>query len=784
MLSRDQSLSARYARAEMYTAPKLAASTPGVSVEGYWLTSTKYFFISERIHPTFRRIVSIPCIADPEAGTIRELYSLEALFETIKKHSSGTLRLEDFATAAFDMPDEATLAVSVGGTDYLLDHRRDRVLRCSVSLETPGLYSPDGRYVCVVRGYDLSLVDRRSGRTRPLTDDGTENCRYGQLPESALSAISYRRCPYPLGMWSPDSEWFVTHQVDERNLPDLPLVEHVRANGGRPVSYSFKYPTPGDRLAAATYVAIHIASGSAVKFHTFPDQITVYSPFSWRTVWFGSDNAIFFVRRDRYFRTAQLIRLSPQTSSGEILVTETVPSGYLDLHPIMSVTPNVRTLAGSNEILWYSERDGWGHLYLYDGRTGTLKSRLTEGEWLVRDIVHLDATRRTLVFLASGLERTRDPVCRSLCCINLDGSGFRILASYEGDLYAPRTEPMGQEQDRPFRPLSGQPGVSPDGRFIVLRRSSVAKGNRTEIFDMNTLTGMTIAEALPQPERVLSREFTVPTGDSEATLYGVMFLPSDFDESRRYPLIDYIYPGPHVLHKPQSFCAANSGPAMALAELGFVTIMMDTRGMPARSRKVHQMGYGNLKEPQLGDHAIAVQYLCIHHSFIDPERVGIIGHSAGGSAAAQALLDYGGTFRVGVAVCGEYDPRNYASMWAEKYIGPIGSAELTDHSICAKAKKLRGKLLLISGDMDENVPLAQTLSMVDALIAANKSFDLLIVPNADHMLLMENEYVQRRVWDYFIQNLAGEMPPEEFVLKFEKHELQCFEARFWRELRQ
>lgn len=782
MIYRLQSLSARYNRAQTYTPPKLAATTPGVSIEGYWISNSKYFFLSERIHRKLGRIIWVPCIADLQQGTVRDLCSLEGLLKTIASQSTATLRLEDFAAPMFDMPDESTLAVSVGGNDYLLDHRANRVLKVCPSVEAPGLYSPDGTYVCVTDGYDLSLVDRRSGARKSLTTDGARDCRYGQLPESALSAVSYRQRPYPLGMWSPDSQWFVTHQIDERRLPELTLIKHVQNNGTRPISLSFKYPIPGDPVAVATYIAIHVASGRMVRFDAFPDPITVYSPFSWRTVWFAPDNKIHFVRRDRYFRTAELIRLDPEAGSGNLLVSETVSSGYIDLHPIMSVTPNVRTLTGSNEILWYSERDGWGHLYLYDGRTGEVKNRITEGEWLVRDIVHVDPTRRTLFFLASGLEQRSDPAYRSLCCINFDGTGFRVMASHDGDLYVPRTEPFGNEQDRPFRPQLAQPGVSPDNRYIVLRRSSVVKGNRTEILDLSLQGSMTIAEALPKAERVLVREFAVPVGDSETTLFGVMFLPSDFDETHRYPLVDYIYPGPHVLHKPQSFCAVDSGPAMALAELGFITIMMDTRGMPARSRRVHQMGYGNLKEPQLGDHAKAIQYLCARHAFIDAERVGVIGHSAGGSAAAQALFDYGDIFRVGVAVCGEYDPANYAAMWAEKYIGP--TADLAEHSICAKAKKLKGKLLLISGDMDENVPLSQTFSMVAALIAANKLFDLLIVPNVGHMLLMENGYVQRRVWDYFVQNLSGETPPSEFGLTFEKHELQSFETRFWREIRQ
>jgi dipeptidyl aminopeptidase/acylaminoacyl peptidase len=263
-----------------------------------------------------------------------------------------------------------------------------------------------------------------------------------------------------------------------------------------------------------------------------------------------------------------------------------------------------------------------------------------------------------------------------------------------------------------------------------------------------------------------------------------MFLPSDFDESQRYPLIDYIYPGPQIAQKPQSFRSMNSTVARALAELGFITVMFDTRGMPFRSRTLHQMGYGHLLEPQLADHAAVVRQLCKCYAFIDGDRIGIVGQSGGGAAAARALFDYGDLFKVGVSICGNHDSNQMNASWSDRYRGPGDPQRWADQANGTAAGKLTGNLLLISGDMDENVHVGHTLGLVDALVRANKDFDLLIVPNAGHEVLMSNGYVQRRIWDYFVRHLRAETPPRDFEVRYESHELARFLKRYGQEYRQ
>jgi len=772
----------RYQRAARRTAPKESSTTPGTAVEGYWLDHHRFFFVSETLSPSLRTIVRTPSVADSNTNTVSEVIPLQRLAALIAEQSDPPIDIESLASAEFDMSAHDVLSVSVGGTTYRLDTHRQRLLESSTPLGKPALYSPDGHHACVVKGNDLWLHDLTTGTERALTLDGTTDFFYGQQSQANLAALSHRRCPQPDGLWSPDSRWFLTVHIDERAVPEQALIQHVPPEG-RPTLHRYKYPMPGDPLPTAVFVAIEVRSGRIVRFDDFPTPITSFSPFLWRRAWFDDAGNAWLLRHDRYCRQAELIALDLNSATARSVVQERVNSGYLDFNPDMTATPNVRTLSGSREVIWYSERDGWGHLYLHDASTGKLKNQITRGEWIVRDIVHVDDTQRTVLLLAGGLDPNTGPARRSLCRVNLDGTHFEVLLTHDGDLSVSVTGPAGLGQDRPGRPWGAQAGISPGAHHCVVRLTHVDRGDRTEIVDLRSRRGFEIATALPGPRQAAPRPIVSIAADGATRLYGCLFLPPDFDATQSYPLIDYIYPGPQAAHQPQSFQSVNSALARTLAELGFIVLMLDTRALPISSRAFHQVGYGNLLEPQLADHAAVVRDLCEKLPFIDDRRIGVIGQSAGGAAAARALFDYGALFKVGVAVCGDHDPKHYAAIWVDKYCGPERSAEWADQNNGVAAHKLQGKLLLIAGDLDENVPVSQTLSLVDALIRANRNFDLLIVPNADHGMLLTHGYTQRRVWDYLVRELLGEEPPTEFELNFEPHELECFRRRCLQELR-
>ena len=771
----------RYTRALRLTGPKFAAETPGITVHGYWLDESHFYFQSERWNPSLGRIVSVPSIAACESQQVEEIASFEAVAEALSAESENPADARALCSAAFDMPDAETLALTVDGREYLLDVPGLKVKRAKPTLTTSTLYSPDGRLGCFVRGYDIWLINRETGTERPLTHSGVEHFCYGQAPETSLSALTYKTHPSPTGLWSPDSQWFLTHRIDERALPEMPLIQHVPKGGGRPVLHKYKYPLPGDPLPVLTYVAVHVVTGRIVEFFDFQAPLLTFSPFALRMAWFDAFGKVWFVRIDRHFKRVELITLDCESGGGKVVLEETVSSGYLDLSPVIFSTPNIRTLPRSKEIIWFSERDGWGHLYLYDAETGALKNRITAGEWLVRDIVHVDERHRRILFLAGGVVSGIDPAHRVLCSINFDGSNFRVLVQHDGDVFVSRTEPTGFEQNRPFAPACASPGVSPDCHYAVVRFSNVERGTTTEAVDLESGRRLTLCSAVSPPDAIQARRFTALAADGVTRLHGVMFLPAHFDVHGRYPLIDYIYPGPSAAHQPQSFHSVQAALAKSLAELGIVTIMLDTRGAPISSRAFHQVGYGSLLEPQLADHAAVVRQLCDRHGFLMHDRVGIVGWSGGGAAAARAICDYGGIFKICVAACGNHDSTFYTSMWSDKYRGTESRGSWSEQANSAAAHKLTGKMLLMCGDMDENVHVSQTWAMVDALIKANKDFDLLIVPNAGHDVLMTNGYAQRRVWDFVVANLLEETPPKEFEVCFEPHELGRFALRSWQE---
>jgi dipeptidyl-peptidase 4 len=773
----------RYGRAAEWTAPRISARNPGLTVEGYWLNETSFFFLAERLDPSSGLLLSTPSLADAQSGEVVEVIRPEVLLGLLSEHNESSLGPAELANAEFDMPDLDTLAVAIGSQQYLLDRHAPRVRAVKPSPSTPMLYSPDGRLGCFIKGHDIWLEELDSHAQRPLTTDGEALNGYGQQSETCLATVSYRRGPTPVGLWSADSQWFLTHRIDERTLPNLPLIQNCPPAGGRPILHRYKYPMPGDPLPVATYVAIHIASGRVVPFPDFTAPIMVFSAFALRTIWFSGPHTVWLIRQDRYCKQSDLIRLDLTQGSGRLVLSESATSGYIDPHPIVTMTPNVRTLQGSEECIWFSERDGWGHLYLHDAVTGELKHRITGGDWLVRDVIHVDERCRRVFFLAGGIRPGKDPGRRALCSARLDGGDFEIILEHDGDLSMSKTEPCGMGQDRPYRPRYAQAGMSPSARFAVVRYGSVESGNLTRLVDLKTRHGFDIAAALPSAEEISPRQFTATAADGITPLFGTLFLPPDFKESRQYPLIDYIYPGPHVAQQAQSFCSIRAALAKSLAELGFVTLMLDTRGTPGGSRAFHQVGYPSLLEPQLADHVAAVGQLCQRHSFIKADRIGIIGQSAGGTAAVRAMCDHAHVFKVAVAVCGNHDSTYYSANWSDKYRGPGEPQSWASEANAAVVHKLEGKLLLISGDMDENVHVCHTLSLVQALIRANRDFDLLIVPNAGHSVLAVNGYAQRRAWDYFVRHLLDCVPPRNFDLTFSPFELARLSKVSLREFR-
>lgn len=755
----------RYQRAASFLPQVMACGLSGTFHEGYWIDSHRFFFcVSDVVEGCLRRV---PKIADAASAEVLQVLTFEALSELIVPESGAQVSLDELNSARYEMPDAKTLLVLLGTECCRIDLAGPTLVERLPLDQAMAVRSPDGQHACFLQGANVWVKDLASGATKPVTSDGEDHYAYGVEPESGTTPLASRKRRMPWGLWSRDSKWFVTHRIDERALPQSGLVEHAPADGGRPVAHLFKVAGPNDDPPRAEYVAWHLPSGKVVRSGDRKVLTQSFSPFAARHCWL-TDDQVFFLDWDRFSSSVSLVAMDLASGAVRTVLTETAECGWIDLHPFLTGQPMVRPLAGSNEVIWYSQADGRGHLYLYDLATGVCKNRITQGSWVVREIVRVDAAKRRLLFLASGFEGDRDPGQRRLCAVNLDGSGFETLYGADGDLSVKPDPVSSIDQFKPFRPSYALSGASADGRYVAASVGSIDTPTRWLLIDIEGERQIEIARIdidtqwhAPKP-----RPFEALASDGKTKLVGAMYFPSNFDPSASYPLVDYIYPGPQMNWLARRFPNSIALTLQSVVELGMVGIVLETRGMPNRDRAFHQAGRGRLLEPQLSDHATVIEQLCERHSFLDRDRVGIFGQSGGGHAAARALFDYPDMFKVAVSVCGNHDSRNYIAHWIDKYGGRPGTSERNDQANASAAHQLRGKLLLMHGDMDENVHPGHTLALSAALIAAGKEFDQLIIPGATHAVLQESPYAIQRIWAYFGRHLLGIEPPAGFKLEW------------------
>ena len=412
---------------------------------------------------------------------------------------------------------------------------------------------------------------------------------------------------------------------------------------------------------------------------------------------------------------------------------------------------NWRALPASNEVIWFSERDDWGQLYLYDLTTGQLKSKITSGEGNVAQLRRVDEKSRTLWFVGNAKERGRDPYFRHFYKIGMDGKGLTLLTPENAD-HEIALAPSGQY----FIDAYSTPEVPPVTVVRDLNGKSVV---RLETADITGLRAIGWKPPMP---------ITVKARDGKTDLYGLMYVPTNLDRAKKYPIVNHIYPGPQTGSVGGRSFSPARGDAQALAELGFIVVEIDGMGTPWRSKSFHDAYFGRMGDNTLPDQVAGMKELARRYPWIDLNRAGIYGHSGGGFAAADAMFRYPDFFKVGISEAGNHDQREYEDDWGERYQGllvrtPDSSDNYAPEANQLLAKNLKGKLLLAHGTMDDNVPPYNTLLVVNELIKANKDFDLILLPNRTHGFGNE-PYMIRRRWDYFVKNLLGAEPPKEFQI--------------------
>jgi dipeptidyl-peptidase 4 len=602
--------------------------------------------------------------------------------------------------------------------------------------------SPNKRWAAFVKEHNLYLRDVSTGTTVQLTQDGVFGWDYATpLPSLHLMVDQGREdVQQPAAVfWSPDSTKLVTYRIDARNSGRFTSIQFVPPDQLRPRTFAYVYPLPGEVLAKAEPIIFEVQSGKRIAVETTPLELPFQDGPEFE--WVSDSKSFHYDYDERGYKAKELRMVDGSTGKQRVLIREQSDT-YVDPGETF-----YRFADGIGKILWSSQRDGWNHLYLYNRQTGQLENQVTRGTWVVREIDHVDEKDRRVYFLANGREKDEDPYQTHLYSIGLDGKDLRML-SPESANHSVSMSPDGHYfVDAYSRP--DLPGES------VLRRSKDGSDVRVlEKADASELekTGWRFPEPFPGK-----------AADGSTDIDGLIWRPSNFDPSKRYPVIEQVYTGPQGFFVPKTF--AGTLRLQSVAELGFIVVMVDGRGTVGRSRAFHQFSYRNLGGV-FEDHVALIQQMAERYPSMDLTRVGIYGTSAGGYAAAHAMLVFPDFYKVGVAISGDHDARLDKAWWNEAYQGYPVQEDYVAQSNVTLADHLKGHLLIEHGDVDDNVHPVETLRFADALMKANKSFDMLFVPNMFHGESGEHAlYLVRRRWDYFVQYLLGVTPPNNFEIK-------------------
>jgi dipeptidyl-peptidase-4 len=738
-----------YARAERSLNAGVMPLLSGIAGRPTWLPDGRFWYRTSV--PNGNTFI----IVDPASATRTPAFDQSRLAAGLAAASGGRFDGNRLPFQTFQLsPNNRAVTVAVQGRRWTCDLER---YTCGAADSTPASrapdnsrVSPDGRWAVFIHDYNLWSKDLTSGQETQLTTDGVKDFGY------ATDNAGWIHSDSPVVTWSPDSRQIATFQHDGRGVGEMYLVS---TKAGHPQLEAWKYPLPGDSVVFKIHRVI-VNQGPdgrprVVRLQMPPDahRSTVTDHVSCSTgvcdtEWYPDGSHLAFISSSRDHKSAWFRIADANTGAVRTLFEERMPTQVGDAAFDEHLW---RVLPATNELIWWSQRDNWIHLYLYDLTTGQLKNRITTGEGNVDQILRVDAQARTITFMGSGKEPGRDPYFSHLYRIGFDGKGQQLLTPENANHTVT---------------------LSPDGKYFVDSYSTMDTPPVTVLRDANgklieTLERGDISRLLatgwrpPTPVRMKAR-------DGKTDIYGVMFKPSNFDSTKKYPIVNEIYPGPQSGSVgPRSFFPAR-GDNQALAELGFIVVSIDGMGTPGRSKAFADAYYGRMGDNTLPDQVAGMKELARRYRFIDIDRAGIWGHSGGGFAAADAMFRYPDFFKVGISESGNHDNRVYEDDWGERYEGLVARTAAGDNyaeeANQTHAKNLKGKLFLVHGMMDDNVPPTNTQLVVDALIKAGKDFDLLMLPHARHGYGADNNYVMRRRWDYFVKNLLGAEPPNGYQI--------------------
>ena len=639
--------------------------------------------------------------------------------------------------------------------------------------------APDSSVVIFARYFNLYWMDKENYKKavkneddstiveHALTKDGVEYYAYGNsgndddMDTDADDAKSKKKRKSSSVLWSPDSKHFALIRSDERKVKDLWVINSIAQP--RPTLQTYKYEMPGEKEQPHRELLLFdfdAKTGKKLNVTLFKDQelsmwqapvLAKNKDDEFRpSVWLGTNSRFYFYRTGRDLKKIDVCSVDINTGKVDIKVEERMNT-YVEI-----AKPGL--INGGKELVEWSERDGWAHFYLYDD-AGNLKNQITSGSFHCDDIVNIDEKSRVLYFTASGREPNENPYYVHLYRINLDGSGLKLLNTGNFDHASSQND-----NEKYFVDAFSRVNTAPKS---ILCDNTGRKLMDLETADLSRL--MAAGYKFPEP-------FKIKADDGITDLYGVMYKPFDFDPAKKYPLIEYVYPGPQTEAVNKAFSSRMDN-VDRLAQFGFIVVTVGNRGgNPERSKWYHNFGYGNLRDYGLADKKAAAEQLADKYPFIDINRVGITGHSGGGFMSSAAMLVYPDFFKVAVSESGNHDNSVYNRWWSEKHNGvkeiitPKGDTtfQYTIDKNPDVAKNLKGRLLLSTGDIDNNVHPANTIRLINALIKANKRFDFVLLPGQRHAYGDMTEYFFWQKGDYFCKYLLGDFNQPVDILEMDR----------------
>ena len=740
--------------------------TSNGAVIPFWVDETRFWY--ERQGEEGAEL----CVVDAPTGETRSVVKRVRIAEALAAHLGAPVDPEMLILHDPQVdPDRRVVRFSAFGAVYEYWYEEGRLSPAQKRSDPTWVPSPDGKSAAILRNHNLWLRNLETGEERPLTTDGTETYSYGDVPYCFRDLRGRIGDTVPEVIWSPDSRWLLTIQTDDRQVPDLPVVAFAPATGVRPSVRLNKTSLPGDpKVTEFRMVAIEAATGRQVeaRYPRLPAVRMNMTPLGTGLAWWGADSrTAYFVDIERGEQAAHVVAFDIATGAARVVFSET-SSTYVEVAVNVYGPALIRPLPETNELVWYSERSGRGHFYLYDLATGTLKNAVTAGDWQVRDLFHVDPRRREVFLLAAGIAPNENPYVCKPCLASLDGGPVKILSDKAGDHRLWRAGDMSLFLKRmegldPSRVCA----LSPGGDYFVETVGSVdglpvtylrdRKGCEIALLEKATAD---LPEGWQWPEPVRCK-----AADGVTDTYGLLFKPLGYEPDGRYPIIDLIYGGPQISHVPHgSFADGNLLraqtflEAMHLSALGAFVLVLDGRGTAEREQAFRTASYRAAHTASnIEDHVAAIRQLAKTRPQIDVDRAGVTGFSGGGYMTAHAALRFGDFFKVAVAGGGNYDQALFWHTWSERYHGAFDADHYAVQAAKTYAEGMTGKLMLVHGLMDEGCHPAGLFQLVQALIDANKDPDLVLIPRAYHEW---TGYGMRRRWDYFITYLIGSTPPK------------------------